>query len=313
MQPKNFPFINRSLLKTLQVNIGYKCNQRCSHCHVNAGPDRTEMMSNKNIEMLVNTFKTNKFSTLDITGGAPEMHPMFKHVIKEAKDQNIEVIDRCNLTILTENGYEDLAAFLTKFKVQIIASLPCYLEKNVDKQRGYGVFKKSIQALKKLNSYGYGIEGTGLTINLVYNPIGACLPPPQSELEITYKKKLYEDYGIHFNKLFTLANMPIKRFADELKRNGSLEDYQSLLISTHNPSNVENVMCKSTLSVNWEGFLYDCDFNQQLSIPIEGRSIHLKDLVDGKDFLTGKPIKVGQHCFGCTAGNGSSCGGALAN
>ena len=306
-----FPEIKRDSLKTLQINIGYKCNQACSHCHVNAGPSRKEMMSNEIIELIPKVIKANHIKLLDITGGAPELHPKFKQLVKSARNLDVEVIDRCNLTILKEPGYEDLTWFLARNKVQITASLPCYLEDNVDKQRGKGVFGKSILALKDLNSYGYGIKDTGLILNLVYNPNQPNLPPSQKELEDTYRFELKERYGISFSNLFVLANMPINRYAQYLNQLGELNNYNKLLEDNHNSENLSSLMCKTTLSVDWEGYLYDCDFNQQLGMTKKGPVKHLNDLLISNKSLTNSPISIGNHCFGCTAGAGSSCGGEL--
>tara|TARA_B100000965_G_scaffold264890_1_gene223722 strand:+ start:2165 stop:3109 length:945 start_codon:yes stop_codon:yes gene_type:complete len=306
-----FPKIKRENLETLQINIGYKCNQACSHCHVDAGPNRTEMMSEDIIKLIPKVIKANNIKMLDITGGAPELHPKFKQLVKEVRSLNVEVMDRCNLTILMEPGHEQLASFLSSNKVQITASLPCYLKDNVDKQRGKGVFEKSILALKKLNSYGYGIKDTGLILNLVYNPSGPQLPPSQKELEETYRFELKERYGILFSNLFVLANMPINRYEKYLNIIGKLKEYNQLLKDNHNSRNLNSVMCKSTLSVDWKGYLYDCDFNQQLGMRRNGDIKHLDDLLIPLISLKNNPISIGNHCFGCTAGAGSSCGGEL--
>jgi len=306
-----FPGIKRDYLETLQINIGYKCNQACSHCHVDAGPNRTEMMSDKIINLVPKVIKANNIKMLDITGGAPELHPKFKELVTEVRNINVEVMDRCNLTILTETGQEELASFLASNKVQITASLPCYLKDNVDKQRGKGVFEKSILGLKILNSYGYGKTGKGLILNLVYNPSGPQLPPSQKELEDTYRYELKERYGIYFSNLFVLANMPINRYEKYLNIIGKLKEYNKLLKDNHNASNLNSVMCKSTLSVDWEGYLYDCDFNQQLGIRKNGDIKHLDDMLIPLISLKNSPISIGNHCFGCTAGAGSSCGGEL--
>jgi len=307
-----FPEIKRDYLDTLQINIGYKCNQTCTHCHVDASPTRTEMMSNQIIKLIPKVIKANNIKMLDITGGAPELHPKFKQLVREVRSLNVEVMDRCNLTILTEPGYENMASFLASNKVQITASLPCYLEDNVDKQRGKGVFEKSILALKKLNSYGYGTNESDLLLNLVYNPSGPQLPPSQKELEDTYRRELQERYGIFFSNLFVLANMPINRYEKYLKIIGKLKEYNNLLKDNHNPGNLKSVMCRTTISVDWKGYLYDCDFNQQLGMKRHGEIKHLDDLLLPIVSLKNNPITIGNHCFGCTAGAGSSCGGALA-
>ena len=311
MIQSKFHDIKRDFLETLQINIGYKCNQTCSHCHVNAGPNRKEMMSEETIKIIPKVIEANNIKVLDITGGAPELHPQFKQLITEVKSLDVQIIDRCNLTILTETGFKDMAQFLASNKVKIIASLPCYLKDNVDEQRGVGVFEKSIQALKTLNSLGYGIENNDLILNLVYNPNGPQLPPSQVELEETYRKQLKDRFGIYFTNLFVLANMPINRFADYLIQIGKLKEYSQLLQANYNPENLKSVMCKKTISVDWEGFLYDCDFNQQLGIKTTGDIKHLTDLLKPLKSLKDNPISIGNHCFGCTAGAGSSCGGEL--
>jgi len=307
----NFPKIKRDYLEILQINIGYKCNQVCTHCHVDAGPNRSEMMSDDIIKLIPKVIKANNIKMLDITGGAPELHPKFKQLVKEVRSLNVEVMDRCNLTILTEPGYKNLSRFLALNKVQITASLPCYLKDNVDKQRGKGVFEKSILALRKLNSYGYGIKDNDLILNLVYNPNGPQLPPSQKELEDTYRRELKERYGILFSNLFVLANMPINRYEKYLNIIGQLKEYNQLLKDNHNSRNLNSVMCKSTISVDWKGNLYDCDFNQQLGIRRNGEIKHLDDLLIPLVSLKNNPISIGNHCFGCTAGAGSSCGGEL--
>jgi radical SAM/Cys-rich protein len=270
------------------------------------------MMSQENIELLLKILREKPVSTLDITGGAPEMHPDFKYLVQEATALGVKVIDRCNLTILVETGYEDIADFLASHRVEIVASMPCYLEENVDSQRGDGVYKSSINALKRLNSLGYGLEENGPQLNLVYNPIGPVLPPPQEYLMADYKKELYQRYEIKFNNLFTITNMPIKRFGSTLISNNQFEEYMHLLKESHQDGNLENVMCKSLLSVNWEGYTYDCDFNQMLNLPLKlngHRRTHLRDLL--QDDIENNLISVADHCYGCTAGSGSSCGGAL--
>ena len=311
MKSLKFPSIKRENLEILQINIGYKCNQACSHCHVNAGPNRKEMMSDEVIELIPKVITNTNIKLLDITGGAPELHPKFKHLVEEVRSLKVEVMDRCNLTILQESGHENLAQFLAKNNVQITASLPCYIKENVDKQRGVGVFEKSILSLKKLNSYGYGIEKSGLILNLVFNPSGPQLPPSQKDLEDDYRKQLKNKYGIYFTNLFVLTNMPINRYASYLNQIGKLEEYNKLLEKSHNPKNLNTVMCKNTLSVDWQGFLYDCDFNQQLGMKKNGDIKHLNDLLMPLPSLKNNPISIGNHCFGCTAGSGSSCGGEL--
>ncbi len=308
----SFPEIRRNKLETIQVNLGFKCNQRCLHCHVNAGPNRKEMIALDNIKLLLKILRDKPITTLDITGGAPEMHPDFNYLVQEAHALGVQVIDRCNLTILNEPGYENMVEFLAEHKVEIVASLPCYLEENVDAQRGSGVYKSSIAALKKLNAVGYGKENSGLKLNLVYNPTGPALPPPQESLTADYKNELLHRHGILFNHLFTITNMPIKRFGSTLISNGQFEEYMQLLKESHQAKNLENIMCKSLLSVSWEGYIYDCDFNQMLNLPLRlngDQRTHLRDLL--KNDVANNQIMVADHCYGCTAGSGSSCGGAL--
>lgn len=307
----DFPPIHRGKVETLQANLGYRCNQTCVHCHVAAGPRRTEEMSWETMEQLLSYARKHQVSMMDLTGGAPEMNPHFKRLVTEAVKQGIKVMDRCNLTILSEPGYEDVADFLSDHQVEVVASLPCYLEENVDAQRGNGVFQRSIEGLQKLNSLGYGIEGTGKTINLVYNPQGPVLPPNQQGLEQAYKDILNQEFGISFNNLFTLANMPIKRFGSMLVSKGTFDEYMTLLRHSYNADNLNNVMCRSIVSVDWQGYVYDCDFNQQLHLNLgqAESEVHIGDLLDYE--LEGDAIHIADHCYGCTAGQGSSCGGAL--
>ncbi|MEO1002055.1 MAG: arsenosugar biosynthesis radical SAM (seleno)protein ArsS [Cyanobacteria bacterium J06638_7] len=309
--PQAFPPLRRSRPETLQVNLGYRCNQSCSHCHVNAGPSRTEMMDGATVNLVVDVLQARQFSSLDVTGGAPELHPGFRELVMRARALGVTVIDRCNLTILSEPGQDDLAAFLADQGVTVVASLPCYSAGNVDKQRGDGVFARSIAALRELNALGYGGEGTGLGLDLVYNPQGPMLPPPQASLEADYRRELADHFGIRFNRLFTITNMPIQRFAAVLQQQGQLESYMALLRRHHNPANLAQVMCRTTISVDWQGFLYDCDFNQMLGLAAGGRSsrVHLRELLEHDP--SGEAITVADHCYGCTAGAGSSCGGAL--
>lgn len=310
LQHTEFPSIRRKQLDTLQVNIGYRCNQTCVHCHVNAGPKRTEMMDRDTMALIPQVLERRRLGTLDLTGGAPELHQGFRELVREARALAVRVIDRCNLTILFEPGQEDLADFLAAHQVEVVASLPCYSSANVDQQRGKGVFDKSIAALQQLNALGYGVEGSGLALNLVYNPLGPVLPPAQSQLEAAYKRELAEHFGIVFNQLFTLANMPIQRFGSTLISKGQFNDYMRLLKDNYAAANLDNVMCRTLVSVDWQGFLYDCDFNQQLGLPLPGQGRpHLRDLLE--DDLSARGIRVADHCFGCTAGQGSSCGGAL--
>ena len=307
-----FPAIKRRHLATLQVNVGYRCNQSCVHCHVNAGPHRTEQMGGEVIEHVLDVLERRGIPTLDITGGAPELNPHFRTLVRRARALGVHVIDRCNLTILDVPGQEDLAEFLAGEQVEITASMPCYLEDNVDRQRGKGVFDASIRALQRLNALGYGITGSDLILNLVYNPQGPALPPGQAELETDYKRILGGQYGISFNRLFTLANMPIQRFGSILISNAEFNRYLALLHSAHRAENLDGVMCRDLISVDWRGLLYDCDFNQMLDLPAIGaerRRLHISDLLT-RD-IADNPIQVAGHCFGCTAGQGSSCGGAL--
>ncbi len=309
LQVSHFPTISRLPLETLQVNLGYLCNQTCLHCHVNAGPKRKEIMTRETVDQIIEFLRSEKISILDLTGGAPEMNPHFKVLVLAAKSLDIKVIDRCNLTILQETGYEDMIEFLAENKVEIAASLPCYMEDNVDQQRGNGVFISSIKSLQRLNEVGYGQEGTGLILNLVYNPQGPVLPPAQAELEPVYKQHLKNNYDIVFNKLFTITNMPIQRFGSTLVSKGQFEEYMQLLHDNFRQENLETVMCRTILSVDWQGYVYDCDFNQMLSISTPEGKKHISELKAEK--LTDKPVAVLDHCYGCTAGQGSSCGGAL--
>ena len=307
-----FPAIRRKHLETLQVNLGYKCNQTCLHCHVNAGPTRTEMMDWKTVSEVVSFLGSTGVKTLDITGGAPELNPHFRGLVLAARNLGVHVMDRCNLTILEQPGQQDLARFLADNRVEVVASLPCYLEENVDAQRGKGVFDGSIRALKILNGLGYGKPESGLVLNLVYNPQGASLPPSQDKLESDYHRHLGERFGVVFNRLYVLTNMPIQRFGSMLISKGRFEDYMDLLKNAYDPANLESVMCRSLISVDWRGYVYDCDFNQMLGLPLRlnGRPrVHLRQLTS--EDLDGNPIVVKNHCYGCTAGQGSSCGGAL--
>ena len=306
-----FPAISRARLATLQVNLGYKCNQSCLHCHVNAGPHRLEMMDAATLALIPQVLAVRGLETLDLTGGAPELHDGFRDLVRAARAQGVRVIDRCNLTILFEPGQAGLAAFLAEQRVEIVASMPCYSAANVDKQRGNGVFDLSIAALQQLNALGYGQPDSGLVLNLVYNPQGASLPPDQQALQADYKRELLAHFGIVFNELFALTNMPIQRFGSTLVSKGSFDSYMDLLKNSYQPQNLPGVMCRSTVSVDWQGWLSDCDFNQQLGLGLgtSGLQRHLRDLL--KNRLDDQPIRVAGHCFGCTAGQGSSCGGAL--
>ena len=314
MRDSDFPPIRRKRLETLQVNLGYKCNQSCVHCHVNAGPARTEMMTHETIDDVLAFMRASGVTKLDVTGGAPELNPHFRDLVSAARALGAHVMDRCNLTILEQPGQADLAQFLAGLKVEVVASLPCYLEENVDRQRGKGVFDASIRALQTLNALGYGLPGSGLDLALVYNPQGAVLPPAQQQLEIDYRRHLGERYGIAFNQIYVMTNMPIQRFGSMLISKGQFEQYMDLLKNAYQPANLDGVMCRNLVSVDWRGYAYDCDFNQMLGLPLsyKGRSrTHLRDLV-GVD-LAHNPIVVADHCYGCTAGQGSSCGGALAD
>lgn len=310
LQHTDFPPLRRNRLDTLQVNLGYRCNQTCLHCHVNAGPNRTEMMDEANLALIPQILARHAIGTLDLTGGAPELHPAFRQLVAAAREMGVKVIDRCNLTVLFEPGQERLTEFLASNQVEIVASLPCYTEATVDKQRGDGVFAKSIAGLQQLNALGYGQPGSGLVLNLVYNPQGPSLPPAQQPLQAAYKRELAEHFGIVFNQLFALANMPIQRFGSTLISKGQFNDYMRLLKDNYAAGNLANVMCRNLVSVDWQGYLYDCDFNQQLGLAIPGNGRpHLADLLQ-QDLLS-HPVRVADHCYGCTAGQGSSCGGAL--
>jgi len=313
MEARDFPAIRRRQLETLQVNLGYRCNQSCVHCHVNAGPNRTEAMNLATVFEVIAFLKGCGARTLDITGGAPELNPHFRTLVSTVRDLGVRVMDRCNLTILEQPGQEDLGAFLAERRVDVVASMPCYLEDNVDRQRGKGVFDASIRGLRRLNALGYGRPGSGLALDLVYNPQGPVLPPPQPSLEQDYRRHLEGRYGIAFNRLYVLTNMPIQRFGSMLISKGQFSHYMDVLKNAYQPENLDHVMCRTLLSVDWRGYVYDCDFNQMLDLPLAWkgrRRVHLRDLL-GAD-LAGNPIAVRDHCYGCTAGQGSSCGGALA-
>ena len=313
LRDSRFPTLQRRPLEVLQVNLGYRCNQQCLHCHVNAGPKRHEQMQRPSVERLLELLARPGIHTLDLTGGAPEMNPLFRELVTRARSLGVQVIDRCNLTILNEPGYQDLADFLAENGVEVVASLPCYLEENVDGQRGKGVYRRSIDGLRQLNAAGYGQPDSGLVLNLVYNPTGPYLPPGQQQLEADYKQRLLADHGIRFNHLFTITNMPIARFGSMLVSKGDFEAYMQLLKDSMNPCTLDGLMCINQLSVDWRGLVYDCDFNQMLGLhlghPDSGEPLHIDDL-DEID-LEAIPIRVADHCYGCTAGQGSSCGGAL--
>ena len=312
----DFPVLQRERLEILQVNICYQCNQSCQHCHVNAGPGRREHMDWPTMEEALRFLEVSGVRTLDITGGAPELNRRFRDLVQKARQRGVHVIDRCNLTVLEEPGQEDLDTFLADHQVEIVASMPCYLEENVDRQRGKGAYRKSILALRRLNALGYGQPDSGLLLNLVYNPLDPFLPSPQNALEADYKRELFQRFDIVFNRLYTLTNMPINRFGNILVSKGEFDQYMALLKGSHGNENLAAVMCRNLISVDWQGFVYDCDFNQMLDLPLSigGRQrVRISDLmgVDGVD-LRGNPIITADHCYGCTAGQGSSCGGALA-
>ena len=312
LEPTDFPPIRRSRLQTLQVNLGYRCNQSCLHCHVNAGPHRREQMARETIDEIIAFLQGSGIKSLDVTGGAPELHPDFRLLVESARGLGVHFIDRCNLTILNEPGFADMADFLARNRVEIVASLPCYLEENVESQRGKGAYASSIKALQKLNALGYGRPGSGLVLNLMFNPAGAVLPPPQQQLETAYRRELDKRAGIVFNQLFVLANMPIQRFGSTLVSRGQFDEYMQLLKSAHQDANLDTVMCRSLISVDWQGYVYDCDFNQMLDLPLQGvrqPRVQLRELRAAD--LENRPVVVADHCYGCTAGQGSSCGGAL--
>lgn len=314
LKTTDFPAVTRTTLEILQVNLGYLCNQSCLHCHVAAGPTRKELMEHENIQHILQVLEMPSVHTLDLTGGAPEMNPLFKDLVIAARNCDVNIIDRCNLTILLEPGYEDMAEFLARHEVDIVASLPCYMEENVDGQRGKGVYQKSMQALKLLNQLGYGDEDSGLKLTLVYNPTGPFLPPPQATLEQDYKTFLANEFDIHFNQLFTITNMPIARFGSTLISKGEFESYMNLLKDSFSAANLQGLMCINQLSIDWQGYVYDCDFNQMLKMNIRSPNnrgkLHIRELLETS--LENIPIRIADHCYGCTAGQGSSCGGALA-
>ncbi|MCW8196487.1 radical SAM/Cys-rich domain protein [Proteobacteria bacterium 005FR1] len=324
LTPTDFPSLRRGRLDTLQVNLGYLCNQTCTHCHVNAGPNRTELMSREVVDQVLTLLERGGMQTLDVTGGAPEMNPHFRHLVREARRLGVQTIDRCNLTILMHPDYPDLAEFLAEQEAMVTASLPCYSEKNVSEQRGKGIFDQSIAALQKLNELGYG-RREELQLHLVYNPNGAFLPPPQAGLEADYKRELKEKYGILFDRLLTITNMPISRFGGMLLAKDLYPQYMQLLKDNFSIANLESVMCRSLISIDWQGYVYDCDFNQMLNWAVHDRNarvenggliasdqkrMHIADLLAGSALP--EEILIGEHCYGCTAGQGSSCSGALA-
>lgn len=306
-----FEKLTASRIEILQVNLGKLCNMTCDHCHVDAGPDRREIMQREHIDACIDVLQQHPgIKTLDLTGGAPEMNPLFREIVVAARNLDRHVIDRCNLTILLAKGFEYLPKFLAEHEVEIVASLPCYLEENTDAQRGEGAYSKSIEALRQLNELGYGKPETGLTLTLVYNPVGPNLPPDQAQLESDYRRELHARFGIEFNRLFTIANMPVSRYLEYLLRTGEYEPYMQKLVEAFNPGAIDGLMCRNTLSVGWDGQLFDCDFNQMLELnvePLYSSSIHSFDF----DALSKREIILGQHCFGCTAGCGSGCQGAI--
>jgi len=316
LQKTDFPAIKRRSLNTLQMNLGYLCNLACIHCHVNAGPNRKELMDQATMRTALDVADRYDVQTLDLTGGSPEMNPHFRWLVEQARDKNIHVMDRLNPTIMMEPGYEWVGTFLAEHDIEIVASMPCYSKENVDAQRGNGVFEASIAALQQLNGLGYGKADSELTLNLVYNPLGPTLPPNQSALEADYKQLLMDEFGIVFNQLFTLANMPIQRFGAILLAKGEFEQYMTLLKDSYRRENLSGVMCRDLISVDYQGYLYDCDFNQMLKLSLDMGAEetstdrpHLSDLLALEKHPTA--IRIADHCYGCTAGQGSSCGGAL--
>ena len=302
--------LRREALETLQINVGKLCNQACRHCHVDAGPHRTEVMTRETMRSILTFLAATDIPLVDITGGAPEVNPDFRYLVRQVRRLGRSVMVRCNLTVIFEPDQEDLPEFYREHEVELVCSLPCYLEENVDQQRGKGVFFDSIEALKRLNAIGYGKPDSGLLLHLVYNPVGASLPPPQAELETDYKRALDERYGISFNRLFTITNMPISRFNDYLRRRGEYDDYTRTLRDQFNAQTIERLMCRFLVSVDWEGNVYDCDFNQMLDMHLSGRPKKLWEVSPG--WLVDRRVRIADHCFGCTAGGGSSCGGELA-
>jgi radical SAM/Cys-rich protein len=316
LRDTDFPPVRRRELETLQVNLGYRCNQTCQHCHVNAGPMRREMMDAETAALVIEVVRARGIRVVDLTGGAPELNPNFRSLVIAASATGARVIDRCNLTILSEAGQDGLGEFLALYRVEVVASLPCYSKANVDAQRGDGVFERSIDGLQRLNALGYGKPDTRLVLNLVYNPLGPYLPPSQDDLERDYRRILGERFGVVFNRLFTLANMPIQRFGSLLISKGQFGAYMQLLRDAYRAENLDGVMCRTLISIDWEGNLYDCDFNQMLGLPLGGASPasprrHLRDLLSDDHRFDHAAIAVADHCYGCTAGQGSSCGGAL--
>ncbi|MGB0166452.1 MAG: arsenosugar biosynthesis radical SAM (seleno)protein ArsS [Luteibaculum sp.] len=298
-------------LEIFQMNLGKMCNQVCAHCHVDAGPDRKEIMTKETMDQCIEVLRNTKVNTVDLTGGAPEMNPHFRYLVEQVSDLGIHIIDRCNLTIIVANKkYYDLPEFLKQHKVEVVSSMPHYTPGKTDRQRGDGVFDRSIRALQMLNEVGYGMEGSGLPLNLVYNPSGAFLPGDQEEMEQEFKHNLRRDFGIEFNNLLAITNLPISRFLDFLVKKELYEEYMDRLIEAYNPAAAPGVMCRNTLSISWDGYLYDCDFNQMLELKVDAPSQHISNF--NLEALSKREIIVNQHCFGCTAGAGSSCGGQTA-
>jgi len=299
-------------VEIFQLNIGKMCNQVCKHCHVDAGPDRKEIMTRETMHQCIDILQSNpQLKIVDLTGGAPELNPNFRWFVEEISKLNRHIIVRCNLTIILANKkYHDLPEFYKLHQVEVVSSLPSYTQDRTDRQRGNGVFEDSIKALQMLNEVGYGIAGTGLQLNLVYNPAGAFLPPSQAALEKEYKQELKQKFGIEFNSLYVITNMPISRYLDYLISTGNYETYMEKLVNAYNPVAASNVMCRNTISVGWDGFLYDCDFNQMLELKVESKGQHISEF--DINMLDNREINIGQHCYGCTAGSGSSCGGAVA-
>jgi radical SAM/Cys-rich protein len=297
-------------VETLQVNVGKLCNQACKHCHVDASPARTEIMTRETVEQVINALRQFRFLTLDITGGAPELNPSFRYLVARARALRTRVMVRHNLTVMLESGQDDLPDFFREHELEVVSSLPYFLEQQTDAQRGRGVFEKSIVALHRLNAVGYGLDGSGLILNLVYNPVGAFLPPSQSSIEADFKRELLSRYNVSFNHLYTITNMPIKRFLDYLRRSGNEERYMRKLVEAFNPTAIQGLMCRSLVSVDWTGRLYDCDFNQMLELGVASELPQTIAEFQAEEF-DGRRIMTGPHCFGCTAGAGSSCGGAV--
>jgi radical SAM/Cys-rich protein len=315
LERRSLPALERRSVSTVQVNVGKLCNQACHHCHVDAGPKRTEQMTESTADLIIRLIAASaSVRTLDITGGAPELNSNFERLVVAARTSGLHVIDRCNLTVLFEPGMDGLADFFVRNSVHLVCSLPCYTAETVDRQRGSGVFEKSIEALRMLTAHGYGERDSGLQLDLVYNPTDDSLPPPQHELEAEYKRRLAGDFGIHFNDMLAITNMPIRRFAEDLARKGRLDAYMALLVNHFNPATVADLMCRDLLSVGWDGGLYDCDFNQMLELPIlaDKRARTLAGL-ESFDDVGDSAIATGSHCFGCTAGAGSGCSGAIEN